>query len=236
VYFLGENRWRGFDELPEPNGKIELFLGPDGSLAREPGGAGTVEYDYDPLDPVPTTGGATMHLGADFAGPAEQSAVEARDDVVVFTSEPLAEPLTVFGDMTATLFASSSAVDTDFVVRLCRITQDGRSIGLADGIVRASWRDACAGDGIFRAGVPRSPLTPGKVEEFTVSLWATACTFQPGDRLRVHVTSSSHPRWDRNLNTGGKALDSSDTVVAHQRVLWGTATPSRITLGVLSQT
>jgi hypothetical protein len=239
VYFMGENRWRGFDELPEPDGHVEFFLGPDGTLAQDSAGEGatkegTAEYVYDPLEPVPTTGGATMHLGADFAGPAEQGSVEARGDVLTFTTEPLAQPLTVFGDVTAHLFASSSAIDTDFVVRLCRVQPDGRSIGLADGIVRASWRDACAGDGIFRAGVPRRPLTPGKIEEFAVSLWATACTFQPGDRLRVQVTSSCHPRWDRNLNTGAKALDSSDTVVAQQEVRFGGATPSRVTLGVLS--
>lgn len=234
VYFMGVNRWRGFDELPEPDHRVELFLGPEGSLRREAPAEGSTPYRYDPLDPVPTTGGATMHLGANFAGPAEQSAVEARDDVVVFTGEPLAAPLTVFGDVTATLFASSSAVDTDFVVRLCRVTPDGRSIGLADGIVRASWRDACAGDGVFRAGVPRRPLTPGKVEEFTVSLWSTACTFQAGDRIRVQVTSSCHPRWDRNLNTGAKATDSSDALIAQQEVHFGAAGPSRITLGVLS--
>jgi hypothetical protein len=234
VYFMGENRWRGFEELPEPDGEIEFFLGPNGTLASDGGGEGTVEYDYDPLDPVPTTGGATMHLGADLAGPAEQSQVEARNDVLTFTSEALAEPLTVFGAVTAHLFASSSAVDTDFVVRLSRVTPDGRSLGLADGIVRASWRDACAGDGVFRAGVPRRLLTPGDLEEFAVSLWATAFTFQAGDRLRVQVTSSCHPRWDRNLNTGAKALDSSDTVIAHQKVHFGGATPSRITLGVLS--
>ncbi|WP_246036381.1 CocE/NonD family hydrolase [Sinomonas susongensis] len=235
VYFMGENSWRGFHELPEPDGAVELFLGTDGSLLREAGDDGAVEYDYDPLDPVPSTGGASMHLGADLAGPAEQSPVEARGDVVVFTTEPLADPLTVFGDVTATLFASSSAVDTDFVVRLCRVTPDGRSVGLAEGIVRASWRDACAGDGVFRPGPPRRPLTPGQVEEFRVNLWATACTFQAGDRIRVQVTSSCHPKWDRNLNTGAKATDSSDTVVARQRVLWGEAAPSRITLGVLSQ-
>lgn len=98
-----------------------------------------------------------MHLGADFPGPAEQSVVEARHDVLTFTSEPLADPLTVFGDVTAHLYASSSAVDTDFVVRLCRVVPDGRSVALADGIVRALWRDACAHDGVFRAGVPRRP-------------------------------------------------------------------------------
>jgi hypothetical protein len=82
--------------------------------------------------------------------------------------------------------------------------------------------------------VPRRLLTPGRVEEFAVSLWATACTFQTGDRLRVQVTSSCHPRWDRNLNTGAKALDSSDAVVAHQAVHFGPSAPSRITVRVLS--
>ena len=233
VYFLGEDRWRGFEELPEPTARRELFLGAGGTLADRPGEDAAVSYDYDPLDPVPSTGGATMHLGADVPGPAEQSGIEAREDVLTFSTEPLTEPLTVFGDITARLFASSSAVDTDFVVRLCRVTPDGRSLALADGIVRASWRDACADDGVFRAGVPRRPLTPGAIEEFTVSLWSTACTFSPGDRIRVQVTSSCHPRWDRNLNTGAKALDSSDTVVAHQRVHLGAATPSRITFGIL---
>ncbi|GAB3279863.1 CocE/NonD family hydrolase [Sinomonas notoginsengisoli] len=234
VYVMGENRWRGFDELPDPGRRVELYLGADGSLGREGGAEGSVDYDYDPLDPVPTAGGNTMHLGPDYSGPAEQSGVEARDDVLVFTTEPLTEPLTVFGDVTATLFAASSAVDTDFVIRLCRVSPDGRSMGLTDGIVRASWRDACAGDGVFRAGAPRRPLTPGQVEEFTISLWSTACTFKPGDRIRVQVTSSCHPRWDRSLNTGAKALDSSDTLVAHQQVHFGGGAPSRITLGVLS--
>lgn len=234
VYVLGEDRWRGFDELPEPTGRRELFLGAGGTLAGDPAEDAAVPYDYDPLDPVPSTGGSTMHLGADFPGPAEQSRVEARADVLTFTTKPLAEPITVFGDVTAHLYAASSAVDTDFVVRLCRVTPDGRSLALTDGIVRASWLDACAHDGVFRAGVPRRPLTPGAVEQFTVSLWSTACTFSAGDRIRVQVTSSCHPRWDRNLNTGAKALDSSDAVVAHQRVHVGQRTPSRITFGVLS--
>lgn len=235
MFFLGENQWRGYDELPEPNGRLELFLGEDGSLLSEAGVGGAVEYDYDPLDPVPATGGATMHLGPDFAGPQDQWPVEEREDVIVFTTAPLTEPLTVFGEVSATLFASSSAVDTDFVVRLCRVTPDGQSMNLADGIVRASWRDACAGDGVFRAGPPRRRLIPWQLEEFAVNLWATACTFQAGDRIRVQVTSSCHPRWIRNLNTEARALDSSDTVVARQHIAFGSLTPSRITLGVLSE-
>jgi putative CocE/NonD family hydrolase len=234
VYVMGENRWRAFDELPESDAQVELFLGPDGSLEKSPGSTGAAAYYYDPSDPVPTTGSATMHLGADLAGPAEQAAVESRDDVLTFTTPPLEEPVTVFGEVSATLFASSSAVDTDFVVRLCRVTPDGRSIGLADGIVRASWRDACSGDGLFRPGRGRKPLIPGQVEEFVISLWSTACTFNAGDRIRIQVTSSCHPRWDRNLNTGLRAAGSSESVTAHQRIMFGVDTPSKITLGTIS--
>jgi putative CocE/NonD family hydrolase len=234
VYFMGENQWRAFDELPAPDTRLDLFLGEQGSLQKMPGTQGAEEYSYDPLNPVPTTGGATMHMGADLAGPADQSTVENRDDVLVFTTSPLEEPLTVFGEVTATLFAASNAMDTDFVVRLCRVTPDGRSIGLADGIVRASWRDACAEGGVFRAGPPKRPLTPGQAEEFNINLWSTACTFQPGDSIRVQVTSSCHPRWDRNLNTGARAADSSEAVVAHQHVFLGADTPSRISLGILT--
>lgn len=233
VFFMGENRWRSFEELPAPASALELFLGADGSLAAAAGPAGALEYDYDPLDPVPTTGGATMLYGPAYPGPAGQGAVEARDDVVVFTSEPLQEPLTVFGEVTATLYADSSAVDTDFVVRLCRVAPDGTSTAITDGIVRASWRAACAGDGRFKPGAGRELLEPGRVYEFAVSLWSTAYTFAPGDRIRVQVTSSCHPRWDRNLNTGALAFDSSDTVVAHQRIHCGGTAPSRLSLGIL---
>ena len=233
VFFMGENRWRSFDELPAPSSALELFLGVDGSLAADPGPAGTVGYDYDPLDPVPTTGGATMLYGAAYPGPADQHAVETRADVVVFTSEPLKEPLTAFGEVTATLFAASSAVDTDFVVRLCRVAPDGTSTAVTDGIVRASWRAAHAGDGRFTPGAGRRLLEPGRMHEFTVSLWATAYTFAAGERIRVQVTSSCHPRWDRNLNTGALAFDSSDTVVARQSIHCGAAAPSRLTLGTL---
>ncbi len=221
---------------PPNRRQVELFLGPDGSLEKAPGSTGAATYYYDPSDPVPTTGSATMHLGgADLAGPAKQAAVESRDDVLTFTTSPLEEPVTVFGEVSATLFASSSAVDTDFVVRLCRVTPpDGHSIGLADGIVRASWRNAFSGDGTFRPGPGRKPLIPGQVEEFVISLWSTACTFNAGDRIRIQVTSSCHPRWDRNLNTGLRAADSSETVTAHQRIMFGSETPSRITFGTIS--
>jgi putative CocE/NonD family hydrolase len=233
VYFLGENRWRGFKELPEPRTQRSWYFGTEGALQDEAGTDGTAEYTYDPLDPVVTSGGATMLQGPFPAGPSRQEAVEARDDVLVFTSAPFEESVTIFGAVQATLFASSSAVDTDWVVRLCRVDSDGVSTGIADGIVRASWRDAHAGTGRFTPGIEQSPIQPGRVYEYTVSLWETALTFGPGERLRVQVTSSCHPRWDRNLNTGLLASDSAEPVTARQGIRFGAAFPSRLTVGIL---
>lgn len=233
LYFLGENRWRGFEELPAPSGHKSWFLSAGGGLLDEAAADGVVEYSYDPLDPVPTTGGATMLAGAFPAGPARQDAVEARADVAVFTTEPFGEATTLFGAVTATLFASSSAVDTDWVVRLCKVSAGGVSLGIADGIVRASWRDAYAETGLFREGCPPSPIDPGRVYEYTISLWETALTFAPGERLRVQVTSSCHPRWDRNLNTGQLAYASGAAVTASQRIHTGASHPSRLTVGLL---
>jgi putative CocE/NonD family hydrolase len=233
LYFMGENQWRGFDELPVPARERSWFLGNGGSLDDDPNTPGQESYYYDPLDPVPTTGGATMIHGAFPAGPALQQAVEARDDVLTFTTAPFDAPVTIFGDVSATFFAASSAVDTDFVVRLCRVASDGTSLGLADGIIRASWRDSYAGTGLWEPGHVPSPIEPGRTYEYTVSLWQTACTFVPGERLRVQITSSCHPRWDRNLNTGRLAFDSAEALVARQSVLFGGEHPSRLTAGIL---
>ena len=233
LYFMGENQWRGFEEMPSPGSHRNWFLGAEGSLLNAPASSGSVEYDYDPLDPVPTVGGATMIHGAFPAGPAKQHAVEARADVLTFTTEEFDEPVTLFGEVSATFFAASTAVDTDFVVRLCRVSPDGTSLNLADGIVRASWRDSHAGTGLFQPGHEPSLIEPGRAYEYTVSLWQTAYTFSPGDRLRVQVTSSCHPRWDRNLNTGRLAYDSAETMVARQTILFGHYHPSRLTAGIL---
>ena len=156
LYFMGENQWRGFDELPVA-GQPPLLVPRRGRdrcrTRRDP--AAPSEYDYDPLDPVPTAGGATMIHGVFPAGPAVQHAVEARADVLTFTTEAFEEPVTLFGEVSATFFAASTAVDTDFVVRLCRVAPDGTSLGIADGIVRASWRDSYAGHGAV-GGRPRA--------------------------------------------------------------------------------
>jgi predicted acyl esterase len=119
------------------------------------------------------------------------------------------------------------------VVRLCRVAGNGTSTSIADGIVRASWRESYADTGSYSPGTAPSPIQPGEVYEYTVSLWDTAFTFAPGERLRVQITSSCHPRWDRNLNTGKLAYESAETVVASQSIRFGTGYPSRLTAGIL---
>jgi uncharacterized protein len=128
--------------------------------------------------------------------------------------------------------AASSAPDTDFVARLVDVHPDGRAMGVADGIVRASARESYPEPGVVRP-VPPTPIEPDAVYEYRIDLWATGLTFLPGHRIRVDVTSSSHPRWDRNLNTGRLAYDSAEAVVASQTIHLGQEFPSRVTVGVL---
>jgi len=235
VFVMGENRWRGYEEWPVPGSREEEWhLRSGGHLLREPGVAGDepAAYDYDPEDPVPTVGGPILMAPIHRAGPRDQSLVEARPDVLVYTSPTLENPYTALGPVHVTLFAASSAPDTDFVARLVDVYPDGRAIGVADGIVRASARESYPAPGVVRPVAP-SLIEPGEVYEYTVDLWATGITFLAGHRLRVEITSSSHPRWERNLNTGESAVRSSRTEVAHQTIFHDATRPSRLTLTVV---
>lgn len=235
VFVMGENRWRGYDEWPPPGSREEDWrLREGGALTREApeGGEPPDEYDYDPGDPVPTVGGAVLMAPIHRPGPRDQRPIEERPDVLVYTSEPLAEDYTVLGNVSATLFAASSAPDTDFVARLVDVYPDGRSIGVTDGIVRASARESYPEPGVVRPTKP-SPIEPGRVYEYVVDLWATGITFRAGHRIRVEITSSSHPRWERNPNTGGSVVDSSRTAVARQKIFHDPDRPSRVTLTVV---
>ena len=237
VFVMGENRWRHYDEWPPPDARAEDWhLRPGGRLTRETGAEDEdpAQYTYDPRDPVPTLGGPTLMAPIHGVGARDQRPIEERPDVLAYTSEPLAEDYTVLGAVHATIYASSSAPDTDFVVRLVDVHPDGRAIGLADGIIRASARESYPAPGVIQP-VPPSPIEPGEVHEYCVDLWATGNTFKVGHRLRVEVTSSSHPRWERNLNTGEGAFRSDRTEVAHQTVFHGGGRGSRISVTVVDE-
>jgi uncharacterized protein len=234
VFVMGENRWRGYEEWPVPASREERWhLHAGGRLAREgPGRSEPDEYDYDPKDPVPTIGGAILMAPIHRPGARDQRKIEDRPDVLLYTSEALQEDYTVLGSVHATLFAASSAPDTDFVARLADVQPDGRAIVVTDGVIRASARESYPEPGVIRPTKP-SPIEPGRVYEYRVDLWASGITFRAGHRMRVEITSSSFPRWERNPNTGESGVDSARTEVARQSIFHDPERPSNVTLTVV---
>ena len=233
VFVMGENRWRGYEEWPVPGAYEERWhLQGGGRLSRGASYRGTPdEYDYDPRDPVPTVGGAILMAPIHRPGARDQRRIEARPDVLLYTSDVLSEDYTVLGPVDATVFAATSAPDTDFVARLVDVYPDGRTIGVTDGVIRASAREAFPAPGVIRPEKPRL-VEPGRIYEYSVDLWATGITFRAGHRIRVEITSSSFPRWDRNPNTG-EGPDSARTEIARQRIFHDPEHPSHLTLTVV---
>lgn len=222
LFVMGRNVWRDEHEWPLARAvDTPLFLhmnGDSGGLqwaqAHE---QQTASYEFDPMNPVPTHGGAHLVLdSAVLQGPVVQTAIEARDDVLTFTTDPLEADLEVTGWVRADLQVSSSAVSTDFTVRLCDVHPDGTSISVCDGIRRVT----CGQDDSLDVGV---------------ELGATSHVFLQGHRLRVQVSSSNSPRFDVNPNTGGRAWDTDEVVVATQRVHFGGPRGSRIVLPVVPE-
>ncbi len=234
IFVMGRNQWRDEWEWPLARTRYEdWYLREDGRLSPEPPAEEKPdEYDYDPADPVPTYGGnhsvGPYNPGLyDLAlpGPYDQRRTEQRADVLTYTSEPLPEDMEVTGPVTLTLWAASSAPDTDFVGRLCDVHPDGRSINLTEGVLRARFREDLWGS-------PRL-LEPGRVYELTLDLDVTSNVFRAGHRIRLQVTSSNFPLWDRNLNTGGDPAMDTTWQVAHQTIHHSHRHPSRVRLPVI---
>jgi putative CocE/NonD family hydrolase len=200
------------------------YLRAGGHLSQEPPGAEEPDrYAYDPANPVPTLGGPHV-LPSEFpTGPYDQRPIEARPDVLVYTSSPLERDVEVTGPIEVQLWAISLAPDTDFVARLVDVYPDGRSINLTDGILRARYRD-------FQKGAPPSLIEPGRPYEYAIDLWATSNVFKVGHRIGLQVTSSCFPRWDRNPNTGHAFGADAELRVAHQEILHDRAHPSNVRL------
>ena len=201
IFTLGENRWRGLSDWPPANMRqVPYFLHSqnganslrgDGALSTVPPDTEEVDtFVYDPDDPVPSLGGNNLALDL---GVQDQRPVEERQDVLVYTSEPLEQPLEITGPVTVALWASSSAVDTDFTAKLVDVHPDGYAQNLLDGIIRARYRES---ESAWRLMEARRPY------RFTIDLWATSNLFLPGHRIRLEISSSNFPRFDRNLNTG----------------------------------
>lgn len=236
-FVYGENRWMSADTWPPRDTRVERWYldsggaantrSGDGVLRREPPLRRAVdEYVYDPMHPVPTRGGAVCCTGdpAIRAGVQDQAEVETRSDVLVYTSPPLSEPLRIAGPLRARLVVSSSAVDTDFVARLVDVGPDGRAINIQEGALRAR----------FREGITKPRLmTPGQRYTLDIDMRSIAYLLPAGHRLRLHVTSSSFPRLERNLNTGGENSVESKGVVAINQVHHGEDALSFVSVPVL---
>ena len=227
IFVMGENRWRDEDDWPLARAKpTPWYLREDGRLTEaRPAEEPPDRYVYDPHDPAPTIGGATSlppKLMKANAGPLDQRRLEERPDVLVYTSDPLERPLETTGPLQATLHAATDASDTDFVVKLTEVWPDGRSLILAEGIIRC------------RAAQGRL-LEAGAVHEYTVDLIATSNLFAAGNRIRVLVTSSSFPRFDPNSNSGNAfGTDSDDDLrAARQTIFHDAARPSCVLLPVV---
>ena len=232
IFVMGENVWRDEQAWPlarthytpyylHSQGQANSLRG-DGRL--DPGVPGEEPADrfiYDPHDPVPTCGGNTLIIPM---GVQDQRQVETRQDVLVYTSAPLTTPLEVTGPLVVTLFAASSAPDTDFTAKLVDVRPDGYAQNLADGIIRARYRTSRM--------IP-TLLTPGQVHELTIDLWATSHVFLPGHRLRLEIASSNFPRFDRNLNTGEDQATGTRWQTAAQTIFHDQRYPSHILLPVI---
>jgi putative CocE/NonD family hydrolase len=198
----------------------------DGVLSTEPPGTEPPDsYVYDPFDPVPTAGGRSM-IDV-LPGVENQAQVEERQDVLVYTTPRLAEPVVITGPVSVTVYASSSAPDTDFTAKLVDVEPDGYCANIAEGIIRARYRHGCDREEF---------LEPGKVTEFCIDLWDMAHTFQPNHRIRLEISSSNFPRFDRNLNSRvTPALGSAeDAQKAVQQVLHDAPYPSHLSLPIAS--
>ncbi len=245
LFVMGANRWRNENAWPlartrwtpyylHSNGKANTLYG-DGSLTPElPTNEPVDRYDYDPNNPVPTLGGNnSTWTWIKFArdqvvpGPLDQRPVERRDDVLVYTSAVLTEALEVTGPLVVILYAASSARDTDFTAKLVDVHPDGRAIHLAEGILRARHRQH-----MERAEY----LEPGEVTEYRIALAPTSNVFGKGHCLRIEISSSNFPRFDRNLNTGEPIATSTGMQIAHQTVLHTQTYPSHILLPIIPQT
>jgi hypothetical protein len=218
------NVWRTADKWPPVAAKMTPFYLLDDRVlsASKPAKGKPLAYSYDPKDPVPTVGGPQLTLPA---GAMDQRKIESRPDVLVFTSEPLSEPVEVTGRVRAYLWASGDAPDTDFAVKLCDVYPDGRSINICEGILRARFRDSLEQEEMMK---------PGKVYKFPVDLWTTSIIFNKGHRIRVHITSSSSPGYDPNPNTGEPFRASDITRVAHNTIYMDASRSSHILLPVAS--
>jgi uncharacterized protein len=219
LYVMGADEWREFDVFPPPARATRYYLQGEGQLATAvPANAVSPDrYRYDPADPTPVVGGALLAMRG--AGRQENGPLEAREDVLCYTSPPLAQDLEVIGPVRLELFLRSSLAHTDFFGRLCDVDPAGRSSNVCDGL--------------FRVAPGRGEPQPDGSLRIEVDMWATAQRFRRGHRLRLLVASGAHPRWSRNLGSGEPLATGTTVAVADQTIYHDAAHPSAVVLPVV---
>ena len=236
IFVMGANEWRQEDDWPPPEAQTTKYYLHSGGKANSLRGDGTLsakapasepadQYVYDPANPVATIGGPlccdATHLPP---GPRDQRPDEARDDVLVYSTQPFAQDFEVTGPVRVELYAKSSAVDTDFTAKLVDVWPNGYAQNLTEGIVRARYRNS-----------QETPelLNPGQVYKFQIDLWSTSNVFRKGHALRLEISSSNSPRFDRNLNTGETQSSARRYVSATNTVLHDAQHPSTLVISVV---
>ncbi len=234
-FVMGKNMWQNAADWPLPNTSWERYYlhsdgrankaSGDGRLdRREPGAEPPDTFIYDPLSPVPTRGGAWAAGNGFTAGPLEQSHIEGREDVLCYTTPALQEDLEITGPLALHLFAATSACDTDFTAKLVDVHPDGHCYNVADGIVRARFRKSTFVPELIR---------PGEIIEYVIDMVATSNLFRRGHMIRIDVSSSNFPSFDRNMNTGNPTGEDTTGIPAKQTIFHRVNQASFIELPVI---
>lgn len=233
LFVMGENKWRGEQEWPIKRTRFTPYhlhsagrahsLKGDGTLSLKlPTAETSDQYDYDGDNPVPTVGGNNI-VGAS-AGPEDQTVVEERNDVLVYSTPPLEQEVEVTGPVKLVLWAASTAKDTDFTGKLVDVHPDGKPYNLCEGILRARYRK-----GLDKPAL----LKPGQAQRFEIDLWVTSNLFRRGHRIRLEVSSSNFPRFDRNPNSENAFGTDTELLAARQTILHDARHPSHLLLPVI---
>jgi putative CocE/NonD family hydrolase len=236
-YTMGLNRWQSSDSWPpenvemvtyyldSQNGANSLFGDGKLSTSKPPKGSSPDTFTYDPAFPVPSYGGNVCCTGnAVRAGSFDQRQMETRKDILVYSTDPIGEGIEVSGTIEITLYVSSNVKDTDFTVKLIDVYPDGRAFNLDETIQRARYREGYDREVFMR---------PDVVYELPVGPMSTSNYFAKGHRIRIEVTSSNFPRFERNMNTGGNNYDESEGIVATNHIHHSIAHPSQIRIPII---
>jgi len=232
---MGANEWKTYDTWPPKNvelltyyldsdGRANSAVG-DGRLTMtKPAKPSSDTFVYDPMHPVPSVGGQSCCFAVLPGGSFDQGSVEMRNDVLVYTSPPLAQRIDVVGNIDVTLYLASNVKDTDLTIKLVDVGPDGKAFNLDEGIQRVRWREGWEKP-VF--------MESGKVYKVDIPPLVTSNAFAAGHRIRIEVSSSSFPHFERNLNTGGNNYDEKDGIIARNTIHHAPAYASRIVLPIV---